>query len=125
MHQLKIWAALLGTTMGLSLSAVPTSLYAEAPSGAATTESQDEGPRMVPAYDNGVMVGVKTLRIRSGSELDTLGLKNGDVLTEINGVALTTPEAVASLKQAMTSGEAMTIQLLRDGAPLSLTVDIK
>ena len=48
---------------------------------------------MSAVYEDGEMVGVQIDGIRDGGLYDRIGLRNGDVVTEINGVSLADPGA--------------------------------
>jgi type II secretion system protein C len=48
-------------------------------------------------YEDGKMVGVQFDGIREGGFYDQIGLRNGDVVTEINGVALSDPDAMVKV----------------------------
>lgn len=53
------------------------------------------------------------------------GLQQGDVLQQLNGTPLTTPDAArAAISGAQASGTAQ-IQIMRDGRPVTLTVPIR
>ncbi len=53
------------------------------------------------------------------------GLRQGDVLQQVNGAALSSPEAARdALTRAQTAGSAQ-IQIVRDGKPLTMTVPIR
>lgn len=48
--------------------------------------------QIAPNYVNGAMDGFQVSSVQSGGVIEGLGIQNGDVITELNGVALTSPE---------------------------------
>jgi general secretion pathway protein C len=70
--------------------------------------------RILPKYADGQMVGVQINAIKSGSLFEQLGLKNGDVITELNGIAIDSPEASAKLLQEFTQANSLDL-VLEDG----------
>ena len=59
--------------------------------------------QVLPKYKNGQMVGIELTEIDAGSFYEQIGLKNGDVITEVNGTKITSPtasqEVIAGLAQ--------------------------
>jgi general secretion pathway protein C len=53
--------------------------------------------RILPKYENGQMVGVQVSAIKPGSMFETCGLRNGDVITEMNGIRINSPEESAKI----------------------------
>ena len=82
--------------------------------------------RLVPNTNDGGMNGFKIFAIRSGSLLEKVGFKNGDVITQVNDASLKLPEQGFALFQALQDEKEIRIQLLRNGTdPTNLTVRIK
>ncbi len=82
--------------------------------------------RLVPNTTDGGMNGFKIFAIRSGSLLEKVGLKNGDVITQVNDASLKLPEQGFALFQALQDEKEIRIQLLRNGTdPTNLTIRIK
>jgi general secretion pathway protein C len=53
--------------------------------------------RIVPFYDNGKMLGMKVDAIKPDSLYQKLGLMNGDVITEVNGIVIDRLEATSAI----------------------------
>jgi len=70
--------------------------------------------RILPKYADGQMVGVQINAIKSGSLFEQLGLQNGDVITELNGISIDSPEASAKLLQEFTQANSLDL-VLEDG----------
>ena len=74
------------------------------------------------AYQDGEMIGVQIDGIRAGGVYDRIGLQNGDVVTDINGVSLSGPAAMAEvLGQVVTSSQLVFSVEGGDGTPRTLT----
>jgi putative serine protease PepD len=67
-------------------------------------------------------VGAKVVKLTAGGAADKAGVKVGDVITQFNGVAITSAgELTAAVRQEM-AGSKATLQLTRNGNTLSLNV---
>jgi general secretion pathway protein C len=53
--------------------------------------------RIVPKYDKGTMVGVQVNAIRPGSLFQQIGIQDGDVITELNGIQVNGPQQSAQV----------------------------
>ncbi len=69
-------------------------------SGAAALFSQ---ARVLPKYKDGQMVGIEISQIEADSFYEEVGLAEGDMLTNINGITIDTPAASQKLLEAFTS----------------------
>ncbi len=81
--------------------------------------------RIVPWIDGGKTVGFKLFGIRPGSMFASIGLLNGDALTELNGVKLDGIEALARSFADVQKLDKIVIRGDRKGAPLEVTVAVK
>lgn len=66
---------------------------------------------------------MKLFAVRAGSGLARVGLCNGDVVTRLNGLALTSPDAALSLPKK--PGNAVVIELHRASAQGRITVHLR
>jgi type II secretory pathway component PulC len=74
------------------------------------------------AYQDGEMIGVQIDGIRDGGVYDRIGLRNGDVVKDVNGVSLAGPAAMAGvLAQFATSSQLVFSVQGSDGTPRTLT----
>jgi general secretion pathway protein C len=78
--------------------------------------------RVVPSVKDGVTQGFKLYGIRSGSLPKLFGLKNGDMLTSVNGSPLASMDQAMAAYTAHKDAEKFFIGILRKGAPVVLTV---
>ena len=58
--------------------------------------------RILPKYEDGEMVGVQVSAIQAGSLFEEIGVKDGDVITELNGIKINSPEESFKLLQEVT-----------------------
>jgi general secretion pathway protein C len=72
--------------------------------------------------EDGEMVGVQFDGIRAGGVYDRIGLRNGDVITDINGVSLGDPAAAARVLAQFASSDELVVSLSRNGSPETLRV---
>lgn len=68
--------------------------------------------RFLPKQEDGQLIGIEVGAIKPGSVLEDVGLENGDLITEFNGVPIDSPEQSGRL-----------IQELGDAGPLTLVVE--
>ena len=82
----------------------------------------DEGD-VSAVYENGEMVGVQFEGIRAGGIYDRIGLRNGDVMTGINGVSLGEPAAAAEVLGEFANSDELAISVQRgDGSQETLHI---
>ena len=78
--------------------------------------------RILPKYEEGQMVGVQLNSIQPGSLFEAIGIQNGDVITEGNGIEISSPQDSAALLRELTESNQFEVQVLgADGAPRSLS----
>jgi general secretion pathway protein C len=81
--------------------------------------------RILPKYDNGAMVGVQLSSIKPGSLFEEIGIQNGDTVTQVNGITVTSPQDSAALLKELTSASDFQVQVLgADGQTRALTYSI-
>lgn len=71
--------------------------------------------RVRPRIRNGQPDGLELARIKGGSIFAKLGLKNGDIVKNINGSPIRSPDDVFSLYQRLRSGSRVTVDIQRRG----------
>lgn len=81
--------------------------------------------RIVPNFKNGKADGFKMFSIRPGSIYSKLGLKNGDVIRQINGYDMDSPDRALEIYQKLRSAGSINVSLERRGQPKTLNVSIK
>jgi general secretion pathway protein C len=84
-----------------------------------------KGARVVPAMKNGKPEGIKLYAIRPSSPYAKLGLTNGDTLTAVNGLEITTAEKGLEIYQKLRSSTNLEVEVIRRGKPVTLKYSIK
>jgi general secretion pathway protein C len=70
--------------------------------------------RFLPKQEEGELIGIEVGAIKPGSVLEDVGLENGDLITEFNGVPIDSPEQSGRLIQEL--GDASEISLVVEDA---------
>ena len=78
-----------------------------------------------PATEDGRIVGLRLVRVASGTLLTELGLQAGDVLTEINGTPTDSLPALVGLWTRLQNETTLRATVLRGGRPLQLSVTLR
>ena len=81
--------------------------------------------RARPHQENGKVVGFKLTGLRDAGPLARLGLRSGDVLTQVNGSELTTPDSALAAYANLREADALTIVLIRNGQPRTLVYSVR
>jgi len=81
--------------------------------------------RIVPYMQDGVVTGFKLFAIRPNTLYSKLGIKNGDVILEINGVKMTNPEDALKVYQEVKDAKTVTMEILRRGKSKTLKYQIE
>lgn len=83
-------------------------------------ENRFNEARIVPAYADGGVTGVRIFGVRPSSSLARFGLKNGDTLETINGVSLASPDKALEAYTHVREGTSFVLALERNGAHVDL-----
>ncbi len=94
------------------------------------TVLQDLGPlltqaRVVPNFKGGKIDGYKVFAIKEGSLFEKIGLSNGDIIRNVNGVAINTPERALQLFQQLRAETDFRIDIERDGTPQTFSYRLR
>jgi general secretion pathway protein C len=79
--------------------------------------------RPQPYMPNGELKGYRIYPGRNREQFIGLGLKPGDLVTEINGMALNNPAQAMEMFRALADTTQVTVTIDRDGQPQTLTLD--
>lgn len=71
------------------------------------------------------VIGLKLGGLRSSSVLSQLGFKNGDTLTNVNGVEMSDPEKMMQVYSKLPQMNHMVVTMLRDNKPTNIDISIK
>jgi len=78
--------------------------------------------RMIPHFDKGKHQGYKVKAIDKGSLYEKLGLRNNDIITEVNGEALDSGEKVMSLFKQLRNEREFSVKVRRRGTPMVFNI---
>jgi type II secretory pathway component PulC len=77
--------------------------------------------RIVPQYFEGQMQGMRVDAIKTDSVFQKVGLVNGDVITEVNGIVIDRVEATSAIFDEFATAETIDIAALRGGSAVKLS----
>ncbi len=80
---------------------------------------------LVPVTARGQVAGFTLSRIPAGTILDTLGLKAGDVLVSVNETPIDSFTTLVGLWPRLQTTGSVRAQIMRDGRPLDISVNIR
>jgi general secretion pathway protein C len=81
--------------------------------------------RILPKYDpEGGLVGMQVHTIPPGSPFEEAGLQAGDIITQLNGIVIDSPEKSVQVLTAVAGATELTIEVDREGGPATLNVSL-
>jgi general secretion pathway protein C len=80
--------------------------------------------RIVPHFEGGQGAGFKLFAIRPGSIYSMIGIQNGDVIKQINGEMINSPDKALEAYARLKSANNITIDVVRNGQKKTLTYNI-
>jgi C-terminal processing protease CtpA/Prc len=80
--------------------------------------------RFVPVASNGKVHGVKLLDITAGGLYDALGLRNDDVILDVDGRSIDSFEDAISTHTALEPADKITVHLVRRGKPFAIVYSV-
>ncbi len=80
--------------------------------------------RAVPDLSNGASQGFVLSEIQPGSIFQQIGLQDGDVLTAVSGQQVSDPARAMQMLSTLQSRSSITLNVLRNGAPVQLSYSI-
>ncbi len=88
-------------------------------------ESFTDFIRMSPMQDETGLIGYRlTAGNRYPDFFSSLGLENGDIATEVNGLDLTNPQQALEAVSLLETEETLNIELIRDEVMISISIDV-
>jgi len=81
--------------------------------------------RMVPYFEGNKAAGYRLASIRPGTTFEKLGFQGGDVLQQVNGLDLSSPEKIYTIFQNLKDEKKATVNILRQGQKNTLTYEIR
>lgn len=86
---------------------------------------QKEARALLHRGPDGEYDGYRLSAIRRGSMLDSLGVKNGDIIHTVNGLPLTSVDGAMKALEQLRSDSSFKIEVTRRGQPVSLDYAVK
>ena len=80
--------------------------------------------RFVPETRNGKTIGFRLFSVRSGSALDLVGFRSGDLVLSMNDIDLATPDKALEAYTKVKTATKLHFGVERNGAPMVLEVNI-
>jgi general secretion pathway protein C len=81
--------------------------------------------RIVPEVRDGKGAGLRLYRVRPEGPLGVVGMQNGDVITSINGLELTSPEQALAAYAQLRAASHLSVGLERNGRKVTLDYAIR
>ena len=81
--------------------------------------------RLVPNFTGGEADGFRIFSIVPSSLFDKIGLRNGDILSGINGTEIKDPEKAFQVYQMLKDNDRFVIDLVRAGQKMTLNYEIR
>jgi general secretion pathway protein C len=67
--------------------------------------------RVLPKFEDGQMVGLQVNGIKPGSLFEELGIQEGDVITQFNGIAISSPDESARIFSELASAQQFNVRV--------------
>ena len=77
-----------------------------------------------PQYDGDAMIGMQINSIKPGSLFEEIGIESGDVITELNGIQINSPEESARILSEFTEASQLTVVVEGEDGPRTLNYTI-
>jgi type II secretion system protein C len=81
--------------------------------------------RLIPFFEGNKSAGYRIAAIRPGTTFDRLGFQGGDVLQQVNGLDLSSPEKLYTIFQNLKDEKKVSVNILRQGNKNTLTYEIR
>lgn len=81
--------------------------------------------RLLPNFNNGRQEGFKISEVINGGLYHSLGLKNGDILLRINGLAISNPEVAIQAMSALRGMNSINLDIIRNSDSMSMNYQIR
>ena len=81
--------------------------------------------RAVPHFDGGKSIGFRLFAIRQNSIFDQIGLRNGDIIQNINGTEINDPSQALQLFQQLRNESDLSVEIQRNKQPVTLKLSIR
>jgi general secretion pathway protein C len=75
--------------------------------------------------ENGQIAGFRLFQLDEGSMFHKLGIRDGDMVKEINGVPLNNVSRTVQLLNGLRGEPSIKVQVVRNGTPVTLELNVK
>ena len=80
--------------------------------------------RILPKWVDGELVGMQVNTIQPGGLFEEAGFRQGDVITQLNGIAIDSPEKSMQILSEVAGAAELTIEVDREDGPTTLNVTL-
>jgi general secretion pathway protein C len=81
--------------------------------------------RLIPFFEGNKSAGYRIAAIRPGTTFERLGFQGGDVLQQVNGLDVSSPEKLYTIFQNLKDEKKVSVNILRQGQKNTLTYEIR
>ena len=81
--------------------------------------------RLIPFFEGNKSAGYRIAAIRPGTTFEHLGFQGGDVLQQVNGLDVSSPEKLYTIFQNLKDEKKVSVNILRQGQKNTLTYEIR
>ena len=81
--------------------------------------------RLIPFFEGNKSAGYRIAAIRPGTTFEQLGFQGGDVLQQVNGLDLSSPEKLYTIFQSLKDEKKVSVNILRQGQKNTLMYEIR
>ncbi|MFA5807754.1 MAG: type II secretion system protein GspC [bacterium] len=81
--------------------------------------------RLIPFFEGNKSAGYRIAAIRPGTTFERLGFQGGDILQQVNGLDLSSPEKIYAIFQNLKDEKKVSVNILRQGRKNTLTYEIR
>jgi len=81
--------------------------------------------RLVPYFEGNKSAGYRIAAVRPGTTFEKLGFQGGDVLQQVNGLDVSSPDKMFTIFQNLKDEKKVTVNILRGGQKSTMTYEIR
>ena len=81
--------------------------------------------RLIPYFEGNKSAGYRLAAIRPGSAFEQLGFRGGDIIQQVNGVELSSPEKMYTIFQNLKDEKRVAVDIVRQGQKNTITYEIR
>lgn len=86
---------------------------------------REQAPTVAPFYRDGKAAGFRLNGVKSDSIFSSLGIRNGDVISSVNGQAIDSPQRAMELYEGLSKRGTIKMVVERGGRPTTITYEIQ